>query len=133
MSSLDGVQLQSRSRTARASVTVSTSTTTSTNTDSDTDDENNLATEQAGSADGDNNTSGSSSSSSQRSQTIVAMETGSSLAENVIHVISPAVVATAATPVGSASSSAVTVTPNVHTITISGNNLSIPFSSSLVS
>lgn len=127
MSSLDEVQLQSRTKTARASVSVSTSTTTSTNTEEDTDNDNNLASEKASSADGDNNTSGSSS------QTIVAMETGSNLAENVIHVISPAVVATAAAPVGSASSSAVTVTPNVHTITISGNNLSIPFSSSLTS
>lgn len=122
MSSLDEVQLQPRPRAVRASTTANSSAASSINTDGDTDDENNLSLEQAGSADGDNITSGG---SSQRGQTIVAMETGSSLAENVIHVISPGVVATPA------SSSGVTISPNVHTITISGNNLSIPFSSSL--
>lgn len=130
MSSVEEAKQQSQIKTAQTTPTNRPSDATSAASSCVVDDNSDLVPQQQqqrqkrqkakASADGDN----------RKAETIVAMEAGSNLTENVIHVISPTAVVAAS--VDSSTNSAVTVTPSVHTITISGNNLSIPFSSSLV-
>ncbi|XP_052822688.1 orphan steroid hormone receptor 2 isoform X2 [Octopus bimaculoides] len=130
MSSVEEAKQQSQIKTAQTTPTNRPSDATSAASSCVVDDNSDLVPQQQqrqkrqkakASADGDN----------RKAETIVAMEAGSNLTENVIHVISPTAVVAAS--VDSSTNSAVTVTPSVHTITISGNNLSIPFSSSLAS